>query len=746
MPHKAVRHALRGIALTPLAFFAERRIIKMKRNLIETMLSILNNPEAAENNDSDYQESAYELIKFFDEMPGGFFIYRADEDERILYVNNAVLRIFGCHDREEFDKLTGGTFKGFVYPDDLQEVEESISVQISNSIYDFDYVEYRVLCKDGTIRWIEDYGHYIRSESAGGIFYVFIGDATEKRKAGIAEKRQILREVKKSRDQLSAVIKEYDKELSLINQEHLRRLEVIEGLGASYESILYVELNKNSLVFYRQSERAICLFDKRNGSFKYSDSIDKYIDKWVFPEDREHMRHMMSAEYISSRLINDKAYSVNYRVTDGENLQYLQMRVVNVSPDGSTAQVVIGFRRIDEEIHRETEHRNILESMLKKAQKASAAKNTFISNMSHDMRTPLNAIFGFTELAKRYSQGNEKTMEYLDRIEVSGKELLDLIDKVLELSWAESAESGLNESKCTVSDIVTEVYKSMQPLASQKNILLTVNYPSDKGKYVYTDREKLKQLLLHLTSNAVKYTLNGGKAEISAEILESGRNYAEYKFTVKDTGIGIGKEFISHIFEPFEREKNTTGSGISGAGLGLTIAATIVDMMEGTITAESEPGEGSVFTVTLKFKTEDEKQKDNTTSVNAMAKLLESTILVVDDNEINLEIETEILRELGFNIDTAENGAQAVEKVKNSDHGEYALILMDIQMPVMDGRQAAKQIRSLEDAQLAQIPIIALSANALEYDRKLSVESGMNAHLGKPIDIPLLLEMMERVV
>ncbi len=718
----------------------------MKHSLVETMLSILNIPEASENNDSDYQTAAYELIKFFDEMPGGFFIYRADDEERILYVNNAVLRIFGCNDRKEFDELTGGSFKGFVYPEDLQAVENSIVEQIKNSIYDFDYVEYRILCKDGTIRWIDDYGHYIRSESAGGIFYVFIGDATEKRKAGIAERRQMLSEVKKSRDRLSAVIEEYDKELSLINQEHLRRLEVIEGLGASYESILYVELNRNSLVPYRQSERSAFLFENGSGTSEYSVSIDKYIKKWVYQEDKEQMRLLTSAEYISSRLLNEKAYSVNYRVTDGKSIQYFQMRVVNVSPNGSTDQAVMGFRRIDEEIHREMEHRDILESMLKKAQKAGAAKNTFISNMSHDMRTPLNAIFGFAELAKRHSEGNEKAIEYLDRIETSGKELLDLIDKVLELSWAESAESGLNESRCTVSEIIMEVYNTMQPFAMQKNILLTVNYPSAAERCVYSDREKLKKILLHLTNNAVKYTPNGGKAELSAEISESGRNYVEYKFTVKDTGIGISKEFIGHIYEPFERERNTTGSGISGAGLGLTIAATIVDMMGGTITAESEPGKGSTFTLTLKFKTADEKQKENAASVNAMAKLLQSTILLVEDNEINLEIETEILRDLGFTIDTAKNGAIAVEKVRNSAPGEYALIIMDIQMPVMDGRQAAKQIRRLEDARLAQIPIIALSANSLDYDKQLSAESGMNAHLGKPIDIPLLLETMESVV
>lgn len=721
----------------------------MEQGLVETMLTILNTSNTsgtAGNDNPDDKKSAYELIKFFDEMPGGFFIYRADEEEKILYVNNAVLRIFGCSDRNEFNKLTGGTFKGLVYTDDLQAVEDSIAEQIKNSIYDFDYVEYRILCKDGAIRWIEDYGHYIKSKSAGGVFYVFIGDATEKRRAGIVERKNMLRQVKKSRDRLSAVIKEYDKELSLMNREHLRRLEVIEGLGANYESILYVELNKNSLVPYRQSERSMCLFEKSNEPSVFSDCIKRYIDKWVYPEEREQMRRQMSAEYICFRLTSEKAYSVNYRILDEDSIQYLQMRVVNVSPDGSAAQAVIGFRRIDEEILRETEHRDMLESMLKKAQKASEAKNTFISNMSHDMRTPLNAIFGFAELAKRHSDGNAKVIEYMDRIEESGRELLDLIDKVLELSWAESAQMGLNESRCVVSDIVAEVYKTMLPYSSKNNILWTVNCPPQADRCVYADREKLKHLLTHLADNAVKYTLNGGKAELSVEVSEIGGSFAEYKFIVKDNGIGISKESIGHIFEPFERERNTTSSGISGAGLGLTIAAAIVDLMGGTIATESELGKGSTFTVTLKLKKADEIRAEKAESENSMAKLLESRILIVEDNEVNLEIESEILSGLGFDVDTAENGAEAVEKIRNSDHGEYAVILMDIQMPVMDGRQAARQIRQLADPQLAQIPIIALSANALEHDRQLSAESGMNAHLGKPIDVPLLLETMEKVI
>ena len=279
----------------------------------------------------------------------------------------------------------------------------------------------------------------------------------------------------------------------------------------------------------------------------------------------------------------------------------------------------------------------------------------------------------------------------------------------------------------------------------EKNIAFSLDFSQLTHSNVWSDLEKLRQLLVYLANNAITYTKSDGRVELTAAEVELlPNNYAIYQFTVKDTGIGIGKDFLKHIFEPFEREKNTTFSGIHGTGLSLTIAKNIAAMMGGDIKVDSAVGKGSTFTVTLRLRIQDHTQS-TASPMGSSPELLPKRILLVEDNMINLEIETEILQGLGFSIDTAANGSIAVEKIANSCPGDYDLILMDIQMPVMDGRLAARKIRSLKNPALAHIPIIALSANAFESDRRLSIESGMNAHLTKPIDIPLLLETIRNI-
>lgn len=248
---------------------------------------------------------------------------------------------------------------------------------------------------------------------------------------------------------------------------------------------------------------------------------------------------------------------------------------------------------------------------------------------------------------------------------------------------------------------------------------------------------------MHLSNNAIKYTRDGGMVDISLIELERLPNdHIVCQFTVEDTGIGIGEEFLGHIFEPFEREKNTTLSGVHGTGLGLTIVKNITEMMGGRIEVKSTAGKGSRFTVTLRLRIQEQPLSISDDNENTLSQLMNHKILLVEDNEINLEIETEILQGLGFVIETAVNGSIAVEKIKEAGPGEFALVLMDIQMPVMDGLQATQLIRKIDNPELATIPIIALSANAFESDRKMSIESGMNAHLTKPIDVPLLLETL----
>lgn len=680
--------------------------------------------------------TACEMLRFMDEIPGGFMIYRADGDERIIYVNRGLLHIFLCDDWSQFSELTGGSFRGLVYPEDLQEVEKSIWRQIASSQYDLDYVEYRIIRRDGTLAWIEDYGHFVHSESVGDFFYVFLGDATEKRERQRSEREQ-------AEQRYQGLIQEYDRERTLINQEHLRRLEVIEGLSVNYESILYAELERNRILAYRLSQRTTRQFGEKYQMKELRWYLTDYVDVWVHPEDKEMVARETAPDYIREELKKNETYYINYRVICQGEVQYLQLRIVNVGAGDQVDQIVLGYRRVDEEIQREMQQKQILAEALENANLAITAKNEFLSNMSHDMRTPLNAIFGFAALAKERIQEPERALKYMERIEAAGKQLLDLIDKVLEVSWEGSKERG-TEEECDLCQLLREVCGRLRAKAQEKNLSLTLDCSGVSDSLVWGETEKLRQVAAYLISNAVSYTGPGGRVTVTLSEEGGSAPLRVYHLAVEDTGVGISQEFLERIFEPFAREKNTTHSGVSGMGLGLTIAKYIVDRMGGVIQADSTVGKGSVFTVTLQLRTcgggETGSGPERTVGPAGLR------VLLAEDNEINREIETELMINWGFSVDTAEDGQAALEKLKAAPAGTYDLVLMDIQMPVMDGWQAARVIRSLPDPELAGIPIIALSANGLEGDVRRSLESGMDAHLTKPIDIPRLLEKIRTIV
>lgn len=724
--------------------------------LIEALLTLLSISEDAAG-DADYEslsytqsqssilpdfyksQSIYGIKDFIDKMPGGFFIYRADGGEEFLYVNAAFIRIFQCSTLKEFRELTGNSFKGMVYHEDLDAVEQSILEQVAASQYDLDYVEYRIVRKDGMIRWIDDYGHFIHSDIFGDIFYVFAVDATEKKDRLAAERNALL-------------------------NENAKRLEVIEGLSINYDTILYADLDLDKVLPYRLSFRAKHHFGRLFFMRDFKDCLTDYANTWVHPDDREMFLKVTRPEYMREKLSSSKTWYTNYRVLNGGETQYLQLRLVNVSKTDHVSQIVLGYRRVDEEIQQELEQKQVLEEALYNANLSMIARNTFLSNMSHDIRTPLNAISGFSALAKKQLgampmypdiQDNAvKIAEYLDKIETAGQHLLNMIEKVLNLSSAESRENLISESKCSLPALMEEIMTDLLPFADSKKISLSLNTGMVNHTHVYSDREKLKQLILHLTDNAIKYTSNGGLVVLSViETENPSDEYAVYQFVIEDNGIGISSDFINHIFDPFEREKNTTFSGIHGTGLGLTIARNISQMLGGNIDVCSTLGKGSKFTVTLSLRIRDASSipvSPGTSSVPSSAPAVHPAsvprLLIAEDNEINLEIAREMLRECDFIIETAANGSIALEKLRNSSPGYYSLILMDIQMPVMDGRTAARAIRSLENPALAGIPIIALSADAFEADKQKSIECGMNAHLTKPINLPVLLETIRGLI
>lgn len=738
--------------------------IYMDHGLIEYILSTLNLSEEEEADitllaqkyplgsmppDSTIQnvQTAYHIKKFTDQMPGGFFIYRADETAEILYANASVLRLFNCDTMQEFKELTGNSFKGMVHPEDLDRVERSIEEQIRQSCHDLDFVEYRIIQKGGKILWLEDYGHFIHSKAAGDIFYVFISDATERKNLQDKEREDIISRSLQKEQQLNDLIDDYGKEFEEINKTHLQRLKVIEGLGIDYDSIYYVNLDKNIIQPYRLSERMAYLFENLEPPYQFAGFDADYIQKWVYPDDRNIVANATNPGYIREKLYNGRNFHVNYRISNGNQTGYLDLHIVNVGSSEHISQIVMGYRSIDTETTQKMEQREVLEDALTQAKSANIARDTFLSNMSHDIRTPMTAIVGLSALAKKHINDTDKAIGYLDRIESSSKQLLILVNAVLELSRMESGKIHIKKEICNLIDIVNEVHSTLLPKSQKRNITLSMDISGLKHHMVLSDTEKLTHTLLRLTNNAIKYTNSGGRVTIIVKEPDAPENdYAKYQFIIQDNGVGISQKFMRHLFEPFEREKNTTLSGVHGTGLGLTIAKNTIEMMGGTIEVESETGKGSRFTITLSLPIHGSATVSPESDVNAASSSSPHRILIVEDTEINLEIEAALLEDAGFLVDSAVDGSIAVDKVKNSEHGYYSLILMDIQMPVMNGYNAAKAIRKIEDPVLANIPIVALSANNFEEDRQMSKKCGMNAHLGKPIDTPELLGTINKAI
>ena len=387
------------------------------------------------------------------------------------------------------------------------------------------------------------------------------------------------------------------------------------------------------------------------------------------------------------------------------------------------------------------------ESAQKSAEKANRAKTTFLNNMSHDMRTPMNAIMGFTNLAKKNIQDTEKIEDYLTKINVAGDHLLSLINDVLDMSRIESGKIELEQSPMSIQDMLDEINTIMVGDMKEHGLDFTVSNTIEHD-FVECDRLRLKQVIINLLSNAMKFTPEGGSVTIG--ISETGGDKADigsYKIVVEDTGIGMSPDFCKKVFEAFERERTSTVSGIQGTGLGMSITKKLVDMMGGDISVESEVGVGSTFTIEIplrKCETASKQAAEEAESASAEEITLEGVrVLLVDDNAMNVEIAEVILSEYGMIIDTADDGTTAVSKVRQND---YDIVLMDIQMQVMDGYEATKMIRNMNEPKKSRVPIIAMTANVFEEDRRVAFDVGMNGHIAKPFDVDKMIETIRNVL
>ncbi len=381
------------------------------------------------------------------------------------------------------------------------------------------------------------------------------------------------------------------------------------------------------------------------------------------------------------------------------------------------------------------------------AEENSRAKSTFLSNMSHDIRTPMNAITGYTALALKEDGVPDSTRAYLEKIDTSGKQLLSLINDILDMSHIESGKMELDPAPADLIEIFDETCHIFDLQMQAKPLTYTVDHSGVKDRYVICDKNRLNRILLNLISNAYKYTPSGGSVSAKLTELKTAGQEKTYEISVSDTGIGMSKEFAERIFDSFERERSRTVDAIQGTGLGMAITKKFVEMMNGTILIETEQGKGSTFTVRLSFPLakEDEVHTASDQSENEKIDFSGVRILLADDNPINIEIASMILTQEGFTVDVAENGQIAAEMVEQSEKGYYSAILMDIQMPVMNGYDATRRIRA-SAGENASIPIIAITANTFETDRQEAFEAGMNAHVAKPFNPDELLKTLAECI
>ncbi len=803
------------------------------------------------------REYAQELIqknqtleKLFTTMDCGVMCHTID-GSRIISINHAALKILGYESQEKLIADGFDMIAASVLDEDKPKLRESF--RSLKEPGDNISVDYRVLHENGEILYIM--GNIKLIEENGELFYQrYLLDCT-------AQKLQ---------------------EEMIQSENKRRQMELIHALSIEYNLVCFFDLNTgNGNVLQINDCQNNIMGAIFTGDLVLEDCIGKYIESAVHDEDKELLRQAVSREALEKELSENPLCHINYRTVCCGKTQYFQIKAVRAGKWEKIRGVVLGLRSIDEETREEREKKTLLENALSQANLANKAKSTFLSNMSHDIRTPMNAIIGFTALALTHIDRQEQVEEYLKKIMTSGNHLLSLINDILDMSRIENGKLHLDVQPCSLPDILHGLRNILQADIQAKQLDLFMDAVDVQNEDICCDRLRLNQVLLNLLSNSVKYTGAGGTISIKVIEKPAPSGYAYYEFHIKDTGIGMSEEFIAHIFEPFERERNSTSSGIQGTGLGMAITKSIVDMMNGTIEIKSKQGVGTECIVAFTFRLNSGKKEPQTipeleglralvvdddfntcdsvswmlhqigmraewtlsgkeavlrtkqaatrndlysvfiidwllpdmngieiarrvrqemgsdvpiiiltaydwSDIEAEAKeagvtafcgkplflsdlrgclnsivnkdkkddsdkkirkaLHTGRLLLADDNELNREIATAILEEAGFTIETAENGQIAVDMLKASEPGYYQLILMDVQMPVMNGYEATIEIRKLENKELASIPILAMTANAFEEDKREALNSGMDGHIAKPIDIQKLMETLDEIL
>lgn len=807
----------------------------------------------AKNNFRDLFESEYldPVIEWFgDQIPGGFFIYRAAEPYEMIYVNKGVRRIFGCKTLEEFKKLTGYTFRGIVHPEDFERIQNFIDSQIADEENENqDYVEYRITRKDGIVRWVGDYGHLANLPGYGDVYFVFIGDITEKYQEQEERRRRVnvyagmMEQLNAFADEALTVFRA-NVTTGVMEEARGRDLFNVDYPGGSFDACIqareesflldsdraqYQEIfaserlvdryyegeGPTTFVGYckRQSGRQCFVqfsgsavvdpvtrdvmtfgtetefnagrvteilnekvlarqFDmvcyimgdyygvvigdpanlKRGNVFpKKRDGIyEEYVREQIMPvavgtqEELETLRRALSLEAVAEGLSKADSYTVDLVCKiDGEEYN---KRFRYYTVDEEAKFFILLKSDLTEDLRKERERSQLLADALQEAERANAAKTRFLSNMSHEIRTPMNAIIGLNSLALNDGALSEGTRKYLEKIGDSAKHLLGLINDILDMSRIEAGRMTVRQEEFSFRAMLEQICTMVTAQCDDKGLQFECRVIGQMDDYYVGDDMKLKQVLINILSNAIKFTDAPGNVLLTVERTASFGDRSTLKFVVKDSGIGMEKEFLPKIFDAFAQEDTSRINKYGSTGLGMAITKSIVEMMNGSIFVESEKGVGSEFTVVLTLKNCEHHTAEAGSDERKRADLKGRHVLLAEDILINAEIMKELIAMREAEIDHAENGKIAVETFEKSPEGYYDAILMDIRMPEMDGLQAAAAIRALKRADAQRIPMIALTANAFDEDVQRSLQVGMNAHLSKPVEPERLYQTLEELI
>lgn len=512
---------------------------------------------------------------------------------------------------------------------------------------------------------------------------------------------------------------------------------VATALAGDYFSIYVVDLDTDHFVEYSATKEFDTLGVEKNGEDFFNLSRRNML-RLIYEDDRERFMGTFYREKVMSILERDKIFTMKYRLVFGDTPVWVSMKATLLE-DNDGRHLIIGTNNIEAQMEREAEYqRRVREAR-------TSARNDFLANMSHDIRTPMNAIVGYTNIAKSNKHKPETVADALDKIGSSSHYLLSLINDILDISKIESGKMQISCGPCDLAELFRRIEDITALQAKKKSLVINYCYDNICHYQVITDELRIEQIIINIVSNAIKYTPPGKTVDLIAEEVPSPGGKNKYRFIIRDTGIGIKEDYMPHIFESFTREERTTVNRIQGTGLGLAITAKIVEMMGGTISVKSKLGEGSEFTVELElepFETDSQANAENSENID----LAGHRILLVEDNAINAEIARMILEQYGAEVQQAENGKIGLEALQEKGPGYYDAVLMDIQMPVMNGFEATKAIRALGGAYATALPIIAMSANAYDEDVRDCLAAGMNGHIAKPFNPDELMRILRRYI